>query len=149
MPPDKLRSTRIAVCMGLAMLLASCQLRARLLIADGSTADKLTFIVSAWSDNTPGKLDSAYVTSCVDRPGQFPAETTRVWAASAKTGADRPSAGRFSYGNVPGLTNNVEAKPLAPGCYVARVNAYFPDPRGAWLVFHITSSGAITTVADT
>src|SRR5438132_244365 len=87
----------------LVATLSACQLRARLEVAPESTIGDLVFILTAWSDETPGKLTSVSVYRCIERGQSFPLRGERVWAARVKPGAEAPIAGRFAYGQNLGM----------------------------------------------
>jgi hypothetical protein len=139
---------RLATTIIVAALLSSCQLGARLAIVDGSTAAKLEFVLSEWSNTKPGRLEAIYVFSCVERLGKFPTPTGRVWSAHARKGSDTPEVGRFNYGHATSLTTDFEAQPLKPGCYVARAYAKFPDTRQGFVAFRVTAAGDVVVITD-
>jgi hypothetical protein len=125
------------------ILLASCQLRARLTIAEESTPDNLVFILSDWGGSKPGKLQSVYVFRCIEDGSNFPVQKEQVWAARAPNRSGAPLLGRIKYGQVDGLITSVSAEAIVPGCYIARVYADFPDPRQGIAVFRVDTNGQI------
>ena len=128
------------------VFLASCQLRAKLVVAPESTINNLYFVLSAWSEQTPGNLRAVYMYRCVEQGSQFPENGECLWATRVKDGEKPPVLGRFGYGHdIPGFATSQEPKPLRPGCYIVRAYADFPDPRSAVLVFRISSDGKITS----
>ncbi len=140
---------RPAVYVLLVILLASCQMRARLSVAPGATGNNLAFILSAWSDETPGKLRYVYVNRCVERGSGFPEQKETVWSAGVKDTAESPVVGQFAYGkDFAGLITGYGPEPITPGCYIARVYAEFPDPRQAIAVFRVEFNGDITSLGD-
>jgi hypothetical protein len=133
----------------LAALLAACQERGRLVVLPGATGDNLAFVLSAWSDESPGKLHAVYVSRCIERGLNFPQETERVWSAQVKDGTESPTVGQFAYGkNLAGLLTSFGPEAITPGCYIARAYADFPDPRVAVAVFRVAPNGNITSLSD-
>ena len=127
------------------VLLTSCQSAGKLAIAPQSTKDNLVFVLSAWSDPTPGNLKAVYVSRCIERGREFPEFGERIWAASVAPGLDLPMVGRFTYGkNLAGLITSREPESLGSGCYIAQAYANFPDPRAAVIVFRISPEGGIS-----
>ncbi len=140
---------RTAAILFLGLALAACQEQARLSIAPSSTAGSLSFVLSAWSDRTPGKLNAVYVQRCAEPRSEFPGENERVWAAWVKNGEEAPTVGQFAYGkDLAGLITVAGPEPLVPGCYIARAYASFPDPRLAVLIFRITRDGQVASDPD-
>jgi len=140
---------RAAVVLFVGLALAACQERARLSIAPNSTAANLSFVLSAWSDDTPGRLNAVYVAQCSEQSSEFPGANARVWAAWVKGGDEAPTVGQFAYGkDLAGLITVSGPEPLAPGCYIARAYADFPDPRLAVLIFRVTQDGQVAVVPD-
>ena len=145
-----MRSILIKVIVAIASVLAltACQRMARLALTPDSTPENITFVLSAWSDSTPGRLRHVAVYRCVDRGSAFPESGEVVWSASLTDGAEAPLVGRFGYGqNLSGLTTSHEAVPLGPGCYIVRAVAEFPELRQAVLVVRVSLGGKITSDA--
>jgi hypothetical protein len=140
---------RTALVLFIGFALAACQEQARLSIAPGSTAANLSFVLSAWSDQTPGRLNAVYVARCSEVSEEISRQNERVWAAWVKGGAEAPTVGQFSYGkDLAGLITISGPQPLVPGCYIARAYASFPDPRLAVLTFRVTEDGQIAGAHD-
>jgi hypothetical protein len=139
---------RISSLVVASILLASCQLRARLAIAEESTATNLVFVLSDWGGSKPGKLQSVYVSRCIEDGSNFPVEKEHVWVARATDPSSAPLLGRIAYGQVVGLTTSVTAEALAPGCYIARAWADFPDPRQGIAVFRVNDDGLVAVRDD-
>ena len=142
---------RTALLLFVGLVLVACQERARLSIAPNSTAANLSFVLSAWSDDTPGRLNAAYVavTRCPEQRSEFSGANERVWAAWVKGGDEAPVVGKFSYGkDLAGLVTVSGPQPLVTGCYIARAYADFPDPRLAVLIFRVTEDGQIAIVPE-
>lgn len=146
----KMRFTLIKVIVATIAVLAltACSMRARLTLTPDSTPEHMTFVLSAWWDSTPGRLQDVSVNRCVDRGSTFPESGEVVWSASLPDGAEAPVVGRFAYGqHLSGLTTSHEPMPLGPGCYIVRAYAKFPDTRQGVLVVRVSSAGKITTDA--
>ena len=131
-----------------AILLASCQLSARLTIAEGSTPTNLVFVLTDWEGSKPGKLHSVYVSRCIEDGPNFPIEKEHVWVALATDLSSAPELGRITYGSVVGLTTTVSAETIVPGCYIARAYANFPDSRQGIAVFRVDANGRIDARDD-
>jgi len=137
---------RAAIVLFAGVVLSACQEQARLSIVPNSTAGNLSFVLSAWSEQAPGRLNAVYVAHCSEVGDEFPAGNERVWAAWAQGGADAPMVGQFSYGkDLAGLVTFSGPEPLVPGCYMARAYASFPDPRLAVLYFRVAQDGQVTS----
>ena len=142
--------TVCAVLIVAAILVAGCEQRSRLAILPGSTSGDLTFAISAWDSSERGHVHSIDVYRCVERAGNFPNDGIRVWAAEVANGKSPPLLGEFRYGtNVGALITYIGPEPLDPGCYIARVDARFPEePRGAVLVFRVSADGKVKSDND-
>ena len=131
------------------VFLASCQMRARIGVAPDSTASNLTFVLSAWNDDTPGALAEIKVSRCIEHEGDFPVRGETVWLASVRDEARRPVVGRIEYGTDLGGLETLEGPtPLTTGCYIVSAYAMFPDPRGAVSVIRVQSDGAVSVDDD-
>jgi hypothetical protein len=149
MTPATTVLVRTAAVLFVGLALAACQEQARLSIAPNSTAGSLSFVLSAWSEQTPGRLNAVYVQRCAEPRSELPGENERVWAAWVKNGDEAPTVGQFSYGkDLAGLITVSGPEPLVPGCYIARAYASFPDPRLAVLVFRVTQDGQVASAPD-
>ena len=145
MPSFIFSAARCVSVLVFGVLLSSCQSAGRLVVAPESTSENLVFVLSAWSDQTPGKLKAVYVYRCVERGREFPEFGERVWAASVLPEQESPSVGRFIYGkNLAGLTTSHGPERLSSGCYIAQAYANFPDPQSAVTVFRISPEGAVS-----
>jgi hypothetical protein len=131
------------------ILLAACQLRARLSVAPNSTASDLTFVLSAWDDASPGTLAEFQVSRCIERGGRFPEAGETMWRASARSETGGPIVGRLRYGSDLDALNTVEGPiPLTAGCYIVRAYAAFPDPRAAVALIRVELDNTVSIDDD-
>lgn len=144
MQPTIFNTPKFLAVFVAAISLISCQSAGKLTIATESTPENLVFVLSAWSDQTPGNLQEVSVYRCVERGADFPDIGERVWSAHVMPDRESPLVGRFIYGReFSGLTTTHGPERLGAGCYVARAYAKFPDTRSAVTIFKISPEGKV------